>query len=63
MFKKKRKIGFHKCGSGSINCKLLLPKEWLLELDIDRENPEVVIEFKKDKIIIKKYDEDRDYFL
>lgn len=56
MNKDKRELNvmFVKAGSGSISCKLSLPKPWVKALGLDEEHRRVVASLEGDKIVISK---------
>lgn len=45
---------FNRAGSGSISTKLAIPKKWINEMEISKENPQVIAEFDGNTIEIKK---------
>lgn len=51
--KKARKIIFTKGGNGSTSCRVSLPKSWIDEMNISKED-NVKISFIDNKIIIEK---------
>ncbi|WWU66701.1 AbrB/MazE/SpoVT family DNA-binding domain-containing protein (plasmid) [Clostridium baratii] len=50
----KKKVIFTKSGSGSCTVRVLLPAEWLKQLEITKEDNKITLELEGDKIILKK---------
>lgn len=54
MNKRKAKIIFNKNGKGYNSYKVSLPTEFIKKLEITEEDRNVIVEYIKDRIIIKK---------
>lgn len=49
-----KRVNFHKSGSGSVSGKIILPMEFLKDNGITKEDPEVIIKYVGNRIIIEK---------
>lgn len=47
-------IIFNKAGSGSMSTKVSIPISWIRKMVISQDDRNVILEFDKDKIIIRK---------
>lgn len=48
-------IIFNKAGSGSISTKVSIPISWIRQMGISQDDRNVVLEFDREKIIIRKH--------
>ena len=51
---REQRISFGKSGSGSIQSRIFLPREWIKKMGFDKQNNKAMLEKKKKKITIKK---------
>lgn len=54
MESRKINVMFQKSGSGSISTRISVPKSWIDQMGITKENRGILIEFDGKKIIIRK---------
>ncbi|MFQ8988642.1 MAG: AbrB/MazE/SpoVT family DNA-binding domain-containing protein [Intestinibacter sp.] len=51
---REQRISFGKSGSGSIQSRIFLPREWIKKMGFDEQNNKAMLEFDDEKITIKK---------